>query len=77
MDILRLEEAELFVDDEVYNSRQTARHTCMALRRYFDAHLAVRTDHFRRSSARHDGSSPPVPVPAYKVTSLLLNPIFT
>ena len=39
----------------------------MALRRYFDAHLHIRADALKRSIARNQGGTPPVPVPAYKV----------
>ena len=67
LSILRPDEAELLSDDEVFGSRQTAKHTCMALRRYFDAHLHIRADALRRSIARNEGGTPPVPVPAYKV----------
>ena len=66
--ILRPDEAELLSDDEVFGSRQTAKHTCMALRRYFDAHLHIRADALRRSIARNQGGTPPIPVPAYKVS---------
>ena len=44
LSILRPDEAELLSDDEVFGSRQTAKHTCMALRRYFDDHLYIRAD---------------------------------
>jgi len=70
LSILRPEEAELLSDDEVFGKRQTAKHSCMALRRYFDAHLHIRADTLRRSIARNQGGMPPVPVPAYKATSL-------
>lgn len=68
--ILRAEEAELLNDDEVFGSRQTVKHTLMALRKYFSAHLFIRADAVRRSLARNMGSAPPVPVPAYKVKYL-------
>ena len=67
LSILRPDEAGLLNDDEVFGSRQTVKHTCMALRRYFDAHLHIRADALRRSIARNEGGTPPVPVPAYKV----------
>lgn len=70
LSILRPDEAELLSDDEVFGKRQTAKHTCMALRRYFDAHLYIQADALRRSIARNQGGTPPVPVPAYKATSL-------
>ena len=67
LSILRPDEAELLSNDEVFGSRQTANHTCMALRRYFNAHLHIRADALRRSMARNKGGTPPVPVLAYKV----------
>ncbi|XP_066030863.1 DDB1- and CUL4-associated factor 1-like [Pocillopora verrucosa] len=68
LSILRPDGAKLLSDDEVFGSRQTAKHTCMALRRYFDAHLHIRADALRRSIARNEGGTPPVP--AYKAASL-------
>ena len=44
LSILRSDEAELLSDDEVFGSQQTAKHICMALRRYFDANLHIRAD---------------------------------
>ena len=67
LSILRPDKAELLSNDEVFGSRQTANHTCMALRRYFNAHLHIRADALRRSMARNEGGTPTVPVPAYKV----------
>ncbi|KAL3222634.1 hypothetical protein MRX96_028410 [Rhipicephalus microplus] len=40
-------------DDQVFASRQTARHVCVALKRYFEAHLAHKADHLRRSHTRN------------------------
>ena len=48
----------------------------MALRRYFDAHLHIRADALRRSIARNHGGTPPVPVPAYKVTDVTFSHIY-
>ena len=67
LSILRPDKAELLSNDEVFGSRQTANHTCMALRRYFNAQLHIRADALRRSMARNEGGTPTVPVPAYKV----------
>ncbi|XP_054925272.1 DDB1- and CUL4-associated factor 1 isoform X1 [Dermacentor andersoni] len=44
-------------DDQVFASRQTARHVCAALKRYFEAHLAHKADHLRRSHARNATAS--------------------
>ena len=54
-------------DDYLFDCRQTVKHTCMALRRYFDAHIALKADNLRRNLARSKGGSPPPPTPAYKV----------
>ena len=54
-------------EDQVFTSRQAARHVCVAFRRYFEAHLAVRSDQIRRSHMRSQAGSPLVEMPAYKV----------
>lgn len=62
-------------DDQVFASRQTARHVCVALKRYCEAHLAHKADQLRRSHARNaaassssagSSSSPP---PAHSVSA--------
>ena len=70
--ILRVEEAEILNDDEVFGSRQTVKHTCMALRKYFTAHLHIRADTARRLYSRGIGGEPLVLVPAYKVLNRLI-----
>uniref|UniRef100_A0A8C3AK04 DDB1- and CUL4-associated factor 1 n=1 Tax=Cyclopterus lumpus TaxID=8103 RepID=A0A8C3AK04_CYCLU len=42
-------EASIMSDDKVFANRQTAKHTCMALRRYFEAHLAVKAEQVKQS----------------------------
>ncbi|CAJ1051159.1 DDB1- and CUL4-associated factor 1-like isoform X3 [Xyrichtys novacula] len=44
-------------DDLVFSGRQTAKHTCMALRRYFEAHLALKTEQVKQSLHSSDGST--------------------
>uniref|UniRef100_T1J9J0 DDB1- and CUL4-associated factor 1 n=1 Tax=Strigamia maritima TaxID=126957 RepID=T1J9J0_STRMM len=46
----------LFSDDEVFASRQTARHVCVALKRYYEAHLAKKAEQIRRSQNRSQGT---------------------
>ena len=65
--IFRPHEAELLSEEEVFDKRQVAKHTCLALRRYFEAHLYFRAFKVRTSIARNQGGTPPVPVPFYKV----------
>lgn len=40
-------------DEQVFASRQTARHVCVALKRYFEAHLALKAEQVRRAHARN------------------------
>ena len=54
-------------DDDVFSGRQTIKHTCMALKRYFETHLALKVDSIKRSYARNQGQVPPEPIPPYKV----------
>ncbi|KAM7301190.1 DDB1 and CUL4-associated factor 1 isoform X3 [Ixodes scapularis] len=44
-------------DDQVFASRQTARHVCVALKRYYEAHLALKADSLRRSHARNSANA--------------------
>ena len=65
--IFRPDEAELLSEEEVFEKRKVVKHTCLALRRYFEAHLYFRAFTVRTSMARNQGGTPPVPVPLYKV----------
>uniref|UniRef100_A0A3P8PN47 DDB1- and CUL4-associated factor 1 n=1 Tax=Astatotilapia calliptera TaxID=8154 RepID=A0A3P8PN47_ASTCA len=56
-------------DDQVFSSRQTAKHTCMALRRYFEAHLAVKTEQVKQSLHASDGGIVIPQQPFYKAYS--------
>ncbi|CAB3993233.1 DDB1- and CUL4-associated factor 1 isoform X1, partial [Paramuricea clavata] len=60
------ESSDVLSDDYLFDCRQTVKHTCMALRRYFDAHVALKADILRRSLARSRGGSPLPPTQAYK-----------
>ncbi|XP_023181303.1 DDB1- and CUL4-associated factor 1-like isoform X2 [Xiphophorus maculatus] len=42
-------DAPLMNEDQVFSNRQTAKHTCMALRRYFESHLALKTEQMKQS----------------------------
>uniref|UniRef100_A0A3Q3KP91 DDB1- and CUL4-associated factor 1 n=1 Tax=Monopterus albus TaxID=43700 RepID=A0A3Q3KP91_MONAL len=59
----------LLSDDEIFSSRQTAKHTCMALRRYFDAHLAIKVEQVKQSLQRTEGGAPIHSQPYYKAVS--------
>ncbi|XP_066554396.1 ddb1 and cul4 associated factor 1 isoform X2 [Amia ocellicauda] len=70
LEILNLEDqGALLSDDEIFSSRQTAKHTCMALRRYFEAHLAIKVEHVKQSLQRTEGGAPVHPQPYYKACS--------
>uniref|UniRef100_A0A669EXR0 DDB1- and CUL4-associated factor 1 n=1 Tax=Oreochromis niloticus TaxID=8128 RepID=A0A669EXR0_ORENI len=70
LEILNMEsELSRLSDDQVFSSRQTAKHTCMALRRYFEAHLAVKTEQVKQSLHASDGSIVIPRQPFYKAYS--------
>lgn len=61
------DQGALLSDDEIFSSRQTAKHTCMALRRYFEAHLAIKVEQVKQSLQRTEGGAPIHSQPYYKV----------
>uniref|UniRef100_A0A673G4S2 DDB1- and CUL4-associated factor 1 n=1 Tax=Sinocyclocheilus rhinocerous TaxID=307959 RepID=A0A673G4S2_9TELE len=63
------DQGALLSDDEIFSSRQTAKHTCMALRRYFEAHLAIKVEQVKQSLQRTEGGAPIHPQPYYKACS--------
>lgn len=72
LEILNLEDqGALLSDDEIFASRQTGKHTCMALRRYFEAHLAIKLEQVKQSLQRTEGGILVHPQPPYKVSSPL------
>ncbi|GAB6021466.1 hypothetical protein CHUAL_004070 [Chamberlinius hualienensis] len=52
-------------DDEVFGSRQTARQVCNALKKYFEAHLAVKSDELRNQARNQVGSPGSSSLPRY------------
>ncbi|KAM9859671.1 DDB1- and CUL4-associated factor 1-like isoform 1-T1 [Aulostomus maculatus] len=50
-------EASVLSDDQVFSSQQMAKHTCMALCRYFEAHLAVKAEEVKQSLQTSDGGT--------------------
>lgn len=46
-----------FTEDELFTKRQNARHVCVALKRYYEAHLLVEAELLRRSSSSPFNSS--------------------
>uniref|UniRef100_A0A3B3SED2 DDB1- and CUL4-associated factor 1 n=1 Tax=Paramormyrops kingsleyae TaxID=1676925 RepID=A0A3B3SED2_9TELE len=70
LEILNLEEqTALLSDDKIFSSRQTAKHTCMALRRYFEAHLAIKVEQVKQSLQRSEGGAPVHTQPYFKACS--------
>lgn len=68
LEILNLEDqGALLSDDEIFASRQTGKHTCMALRKYFEAHLAIKLEQVKQSLQRTEGGILVHPQPPYKV----------
>ncbi|RXN03216.1 VPRBP isoform X2 [Labeo rohita] len=63
------DQGALLSDDEIFSSRQTAKHTCMALRRYFEAHLGIKVEQVKQSLQRTEGGAPIHPQPYYKACS--------
>ncbi|TRY64650.1 hypothetical protein DNTS_034846, partial [Danionella cerebrum] len=63
------DQGALLSDDEIFSSRQTAKHTCMALRRYFEAHLSIKVEQVKQSLQRTEGGAPIHTPPSYKACS--------
>ncbi|KAG7472926.1 hypothetical protein MATL_G00114110 [Megalops atlanticus] len=63
------DQGALLSDDEIFSSRQTAKHTCMALRRYFEAHLAIKVEQVKQSLQRTEGGALIHSQPYYKACS--------
>ncbi|KAL3852286.1 hypothetical protein ACJMK2_015948 [Sinanodonta woodiana] len=57
-------------EDQIFTMRQLARHTCSALKKYFEVHLVIKADEIRRSHLRNEGGSPIHETPAYKPMQL-------
>ncbi|XP_077995487.1 DDB1- and CUL4-associated factor 1-like [Glandiceps talaboti] len=71
LEILNIEDqGALLTDDETFASRQTVKHTCVAMNKYFEAHLALKVDSVKRQFSRNQGLPPPEPIPPYKAIPL-------
>lgn len=69
LEILNPERDRDLSEDQIFTMRQSARHVCVALKKYFEAHLAMKADELRRSHTRNEGGSPFQETPAYKVNT--------
>lgn len=74
LEILNIEDQnEYMSEDEIFTSRQSARHVCVAMKRYFEAHLGIKADQTRRSHVRNEGGSPLAETAPYKVSTSLVS----
>lgn len=59
-----------YTEDEIFTKRQYAKHVCFALKRYFEAHLIIKTQHMIRANSHSSSSSwarlTNINVPPYK-----------
>ncbi|XP_071960709.1 DDB1- and CUL4-associated factor 1-like [Antedon mediterranea] len=72
LDILNLDDQGMLLnDDELFANYQTVKHTCLALKRYFEAHLALRVDSLKRASTRFSQETAQIDsIPPYKPLTL-------
>lgn len=61
-----------YTEDEIFTKRQYAKHVCFALKRYFEAHLIIKTQSMIKTNSHSGGNSSSwarlnnINVPAYK-----------
>ncbi|KAH3892821.1 hypothetical protein DPMN_016951, partial [Dreissena polymorpha] len=72
LEIMNIESNASLTEDQMFTQRQSARHVCVALKKYFECHLVLKVNELKRSHARSEGGSPHHETPAYK--SLKLTP---
>ncbi|CAH1785027.1 unnamed protein product [Owenia fusiformis] len=67
LEILIVDDQDTMItEDAIFTSRQAARHVCVALKRYFEAHLSIKADIVRRSLARDTGAQHVSETPPFK-----------
>lgn len=66
----------LLDDEETQAQRQTVRHVCAALKRYFESHLAWKVESLQRIHVREMGGSPQPSAPPYKAVKLTSEQVF-
>lgn len=64
---MNIESNASLTEDQMFTQRQSARHVCVALKKYFECHLVLKVNELKRSHARSEGGSPHHEIPAYKV----------
>ncbi|XP_038069223.1 DDB1- and CUL4-associated factor 1-like [Patiria miniata] len=71
LNILNLEDQGMLLsDDDIFASRQTVKHTCLTLKKYFETHLAVRVDSIKRAYSKNQGLMPPDGTPPFKAITV-------
>lgn len=63
----------LLNEDESFAQKQQARHVMVALKRYYETHLAVMAEQLRRTHLRNQGNSSQMPPTPSKVGYVHLN----
>lgn len=69
LEILNSEHIDHLSEDQIFFMQQAARNVCVALKKYFDTHMAIKISQLIRSHTRHEGGSPHQETPSYKVKS--------
>lgn len=59
LEILRTDgdDSTYMTEDMTFTARQAARHVCVAFKKYFEAHLAIKVDTIRRDQSSTEGAS--------------------
>ncbi|XP_022098805.1 DDB1- and CUL4-associated factor 1-like isoform X2 [Acanthaster planci] len=71
LSILNLEDqVQPLKDDDVFASRQTVKHTCLTLKKYFETHLSVRVDSIKRAYSKNQGMMPLDFTPPFKAITV-------
>ncbi|XP_036064956.1 LOW QUALITY PROTEIN: DDB1- and CUL4-associated factor 1-like [Onychomys torridus] len=70
LEILNSEDPDGHVsNDKIFATCQRGKHTCMALRKYFEAHLAIKLEQVKQSLQSPEGAIPVHSSPPYKACS--------
>ncbi|ESO82730.1 hypothetical protein LOTGIDRAFT_184499, partial [Lottia gigantea] len=57
-------------EDYIYTMRQTARHVCGAMKRYFESHMVMKAEEIKRSHERSDDPTPAAETAAFKAVKI-------
>lgn len=70
------DQVDILEDEETQAARQTVRHVCAALKRYFESHLACKVENLQRIRVRETGGSPQPSTPPYKAVKLTSEQVY-